>query len=283
MIASLNPLDSTRMANAFSWLLVVVCILLVARIAVVLVDGVQVDYQPIPFSPASERVSALPETDWRMFGDPVEPDYGFAQVLPQTPLSLRLRGVVTGDRGYAIIVDAEGNEGVYRAGDEVPGEAEVVTIEARRVVLERNGSREALELPGSGTSTAAAAAPTASSESRRPGGLASGVGIGSLSSMTSAFSLDPNELARRITILPVAGGGFRVRAGRDAAIFTQLGFHANDIVLAVNGQPVDNQGDVRAVFESFRPGEPLAITVRRGDRQLVLTPDLSLLGGAGQN
>lgn len=283
MIASLNPLDSTRTANALSWLLVVVCILLVARMAVVLVDGVQVDYQPIPFSPASERVSVLPETDWRMFGDPVEPDYGFAQVLPPTPLSLRLRGVVTGDRGYAIIVDAEGNEGVYRAGDEVPGEAEVVTIEPRRVVLERNGSREALELPGSGTSTAAAAAPTASSESRRPGALASGVGIGSLSSMTSAFSLDPNELAQRITILPVAGGGFRVRAGRDAGIFTQLGFHANDIVLAVNGQPVDNQGDVRAVFESFRPGEPLAITVRRGDRQLVLTPDLSMLGGAGQN
>jgi len=113
-------------------------------------------------------------------------------------------------------------------------------------------------------------------------GLAGGAGIGSLTSMTSGFSLDPNELARRITILPVAGGGFRVRAGRDAAIFTQLGFHANDIVLAINGQPVDNQGDVRAVFESFRPGEPLAITVRRGERQLVLTPDLSMLGEAGQ-
>ena len=157
-----------------------------------------------------------------------------------------------------------------------------MTIEPRRVVLERNGAREALELPGSGASTAAGAASTGKEEPRQPGGLASGVGIGSLSSMTSGFSLDPNELARRITILPVAGGGFRVRAGRDAAIFTQLGFHANDIVLAINGQPVDNQADVRAVFESFRPGQPLAITVRRGDRQLVLTPDLSNLGEAGR-
>lgn len=280
MIASLNRLAVPRAANAVSWLLVVVCVLLVARIGVVLVDGVNVDYQPLPFSPSSERVATLPATDWRMFGDPAEPDYGFAQPLPPTPLSLRLRGVVTGERGYAIIVDAEGNEGVYRAGDTLPGDAEVVTIEPRRVVLERNAVREALELPGSGTSTAAA--PRARNEACGRDGLASGVGIGSLASMTSAFRLDPDELAQRITILPVAGGGFRVRAGRDAAIFTQLGFHANDIVLAINGQPVDNRADVRAVFESFRPGEPLAITVRRGERQLVLTPDLSMQGEAGQ-
>jgi len=282
MIAPLNRLDRPSTANATCWLLVVVCVLLVARIGIVLVDGVDVEYQPIPFSPSSERVSTLPATDWRMFGDPSEPDYGFAQALPPTPLSLRLRGVVTGERGYAIIVDAEGNEGVYRAGDMVPGDAEVVTIEPRRVVLERNATREALELPGSGASTAVGTAPRARAQSPERNGLAGGAGIGSLTSMTSGFSLDPNELARRITILPVAGGGFRVRAGRDAAVFTQLGFHANDIVLAINGQPVDNQGDVRAVFESFRPGEPLAITVRRGERQLVLTPDLSMLGEAGQ-
>jgi len=276
MIASMNRLDLPR---ATSWLLVAICALLVVRTGIVLIDGVDVEYQPIPITPSGERVGTLPASDWRMFGDPTEPDYGFAQALPPTPLSLRLRGVVTGERGYAIIVDADGNEGVYRAGDTVPGDAEVVTIEPRRVVLERNATREALELPGSGSSAAAAAVSQSSRAPRDQGGLASGVGIGSLTSMTSGFSLDPEALAQRITILPVAGGGFRVRAGRDAAIFTQLGFHANDIVLAVNGQPVDNQADVRAVFESFRPGEPLAITVRRGERQLVLTPDLSMLGG----
>ena len=110
MIASLNRLDSPRAATAASWLLIVVCVLFAARIAAVLIDGVDVDFQPIPFSPSSERSSALPATDWRMFGDPAEPDYGFEQALPPTPLSLRLRGVVTGERGYAIIVDAEGNE-----------------------------------------------------------------------------------------------------------------------------------------------------------------------------
>ena len=93
--------------------------------------------------------------------------------------------------------------------------------------------------------------------------------------MTGAFALNPDELAQRITILPVAGGGFRVRAGRDATLFTRLGFHVNDIVTAINGQPVSTQADVRAVFENYNPGQRIAITVRRGDRQLVLTPDLA--------
>jgi len=279
MIASLNRIDVRHPAAVVNGLLVIVCTVLVIRIAIVLIDGVEVAHEPIPFSPASDGPAELPASDWRMFGDPDAPDYGFSRPLPPTPLSLRLRGVVTGERGYAIIVDGEGNEGVYRAGDEVPGGAEVATIQARRVVLDRDGTREALELPGSGTTTASSSRASNDAGGRNKSGdrngLASGVGIGSLGSMTSAFRLDPDALARRITILPVAGGGFRVRAGRDAAIFTQLGFQANDIVMAINGEPVDNQADVRAVFESVRPGVPLAITVRRGERQLVLTPEFS--------
>jgi len=284
MIASFSRFDSRRALAAANWLLIGICVVLLVRLSVVLIDGVDIDYRRLPFTPARTATvgaveSGTPERQWRLFGDPAEPDYGFEQALPRTPLSLRLRGVVTGERGYAIIVDADGNEGVYRVGDKVPGQAEVATIQARRVVLERDDTREALELPGSGSpriSTASDAAPDETGDN----GLTSGVGIGSLASMTSRFSLDPDALAQRITILPVAGGGFRVRAGRDAAIFTQLGFHANDVVLAINGQPVDNRADVREVFESINSGEPLAITVRRGESQLVLTPDLSNLGGA---
>lgn len=281
MTALLNRLDAKRAARGSRWLLIFICAVLAFRVAIVVVDGVDVDYQPIPFSPATEVTGTGIAGDWRMFGDPAEVDYGLTQALPPTPLSLRLRGVVTGERGYAIIIDAQGNEGVYRGGDAVPGDAEVVTIEARRVVLERDGTREALELPDSGAAATVATASGPVRQSRRQDGPASGIGIASLSSMTSGLGLDADALARRITILPVAGGGFRVRAGREAALFGQLGFHANDIVLAINGQPVNNQGDVRAIFETFRPDKPLAITVRRGDRQLVLTPDLSMSGQVG--
>lgn len=279
MTASFRRFESGPALSATNWLLLGICPLLVVRLGIVLVDGVDVDYQPLPFASSETAAGPLPETDWRMFGDPSQADYGFARPLPKTPLSLRLRGVVTGQRGYAIIVDGQGSEGVYRAGDEVPGQAEVVVIQPRRVVLERDGTREALSLPESGASTRTPVR-ASSADDGAEGGLASGVGIGSLRSLTSGFALDPDALARRITILPVAGGGFRVRAGRDAAMFTRLGFQANDVVLAINGVPVNNQAEVRSVFESINLGEPLAITVRRGDRQLVLTPDRSNFGGA---
>jgi len=269
-----GPKSSTLFAIAL-WALGGICALLAIRMAVLLVDGVEVDFEPIALSPSPAPETAPPVNDWRMFGAAREPDYGFPTELPATPLQLRLRGVVTGERGYAIIVDAQGNEGVYRVGDEVPGQAELVSIEARRVVLARAGEREALELPGASRASVAANAPAPVPRSDERPGLANGVGIGSLSSITSRFSLDPEAIANRITILPVAGGGFRIRAGRDAAIFTQLGFHANDVVLAINGQPVDGEADVRAIFENYSPDQPLAITVRRGDRQRVLTPNLA--------
>lgn len=281
MNATMQAFGARQAIAVLTWLLAAVCALLVLRIAVLTIDGVRVDFQPIPLPEFGRQAPLATSAEWRIFGVPTEPDYGFDQPLPPTPLQLRLRGVVTGERGYAIIVDGRGDEGVYRIGDVVPGDAEVVRIEGRRVVLERAGVREALELPGAQQAASSRAVRSAPRQTAADDdGLASGVGIGSLASMTSQFRLDPEVLARRITILPVAGGGFRVRAGRDAAIFTRLGFHANDVVLAINGQPVDNRADVSAVFERFNPGEPLAITVRRGERQIVLTPDLSNLAGA---
>jgi len=265
-----NP--AARTAAVVAGLGGLICMVLLLRLAVLLIDGVNIEFTPLPLQiEAPVPVGAGP-VDWTLFGRVQAPDYGLETVLPPTPLRLRLRGAVTGLRGYAIIIDEQGNEGVYRVDDSVPGEARVVAIEARRVVLERAGVREALELPDGAASHAAPSQDSVQSSAAAANAYPAAAGIGSLSGITSQFSLDPAELARRITILPVAGGGFRVRAGRDAAIFTQLGFHANDVVLAINGQPVDNQADVRAVFERWNPDDPLAITVRRGERQLVLTP-----------
>ncbi|MDX1625703.1 MAG: type II secretion system protein N [Wenzhouxiangellaceae bacterium] len=268
---------SIAVARAAVALLALACAIVLLLSVANWVDGPDSPHESIP-RPAAPAARPVPQSvDWGLFGEPVRRDLGFDEPVRATPLALRLRGVVTGERGYAIIVDADGNEGVYRVDDEVPGEAEVVGIEPRRVLLRRAGETEALELPGGGMSRTAAPRRTAATPQRTIGEYA---GIGSLAGMASRFTLDPDALARQITILPVAGGGFRVRAGRDAELFTRLGFHANDVVTAINGQPVNTQADVRAIFEAFDPSSPIAITVRRGDRRIVLTPDLDPFSGA---
>lgn len=273
----LSPVRPVVISRILLVAIAIACLMAGAWLVVLLLTGPDLPARAplaVP-QPSDARDAPRGETDWKLFGRADEVDHGFSGPVEPTPLARRLRGAVTGERGYAIIIDADGNEAVYRVDDELPGGARVLEIERRRVLLRRQGRTEALELPGSDGGTGRASA-VAARESSGPDASSAitGLGIGSFSAQASRFALDPDELARQITILPVAGGGFRVRAGRDAALFTALGFHANDIVTAINGQPVSTQADVRGVFENYNPGERIAISVRRGDRQLVLTPDL---------
>lgn len=273
---------NVRLSQTASVVLALLLLWLLVRLAALLLSGPALPAPVLPELVRADPSMVAVESDWQLFGQAEAVDYGVPESVQPTPLNLTLRGVVAGEGGYAIIMDENGDEGVYRVNDEITGGARVERIELRRVLMIRNGQREALELAGGArppASNRVAAAP-ASNATVNPNAL-SGIGIASLSGITGPISVDPDVLARQITILPVAGGGFRVRAGRDATLFTQMGFHLNDIVLAINGQPVNNQSDVQALFNNFQPDRPIAITIRRGDRQLVLTPDLNqIMGGS---
>ena len=270
----LSQMAGIALALLILWLLM--------RLAGLILSGPALPAPVLPELVASNPPISPVQSDWQLFGPAEAVDYGVFESVQPTPLNLTLRGVVAGEAGYAIIMDENGDEGVYRVGDEITGGARVERIELRRVLMLRNGQREALELSGALPGVTNRVASTVSTDApANPNALPSGIGIASLSSITGPITMDPGVLARQITILPVAGGGFRVRAGRDATLFTQMGFHLNDIVLAINGQPVNNQSDVQALFSDFQVDRPIAITIRRGDRQMVLTPDLNqILGGS---
>ncbi len=86
-------------------------------------------------------------------------------------------------------------------------------------------------------------------------------------------------MAGAISVLPVSGGGFRVRPGRDARLFAELGLQVNDVVKAINGQPLESEEDVQSLFaDVMRRGE-VAITVNREGREMTLRPDLEAILG----
>lgn len=70
---------------------------------------------------------------------------------PATRLKLTLQGTFLGDKateeGWAIISTPDKDQRLYRIGDEIPGGATLYAVEARRVILSRNGRHESLELP----------------------------------------------------------------------------------------------------------------------------------------
>ncbi|TVQ35480.1 MAG: hypothetical protein EA370_09260 [Wenzhouxiangella sp.] len=289
-----TPVWSGRLALLASAVLALLAVWLLVRLVWLVLAGPQVESAPVPPVPRGSQVAAdTREFRWDLFGPqqrtnltPVRP------VETTTRSNLRLLGVMTGDTtAYAFIADAQGRESVYRRGDELPDGTVLEQIEAQRVILARNGRSEALELdrdrPAAGqrggtASTAPARSAAAPIHGLRGFDTERGVSVAAARDM-GATGLDVGNLAQSISVMPVSGGGFRVRPGRDARLFAQLGLQINDVVTAVNGQPLESEDAARALFaDVLRRGE-VAITVNRQGREMTLRPDLEQIIGSLQN
>lgn len=211
---------------------------------------------------------------WDLFGE--APPSAFVPAAPVAAASgsLRLKGVMAGgSEAFAIIADEQGRERAYRLGAALPDGSTVEAIETLRVILARNGRREALELVRGSGNVSPQARPAAGPRPELPGirGFEAPVGVSA-----AAFDLPvaAASVADQVSILPVAGGGFRVRPGRDARLFAEIGLQVNDVVMAVNGRPLVSEDEARALFgEILRSGE-LSITINRQGQELTLRPDL---------
>lgn len=274
-----SPNMSAHLATVTVAVLVLLLLWTAVRLLWQLVDGPEIPAVEMPPVPrASNAGTATYDERWELFGR----DHRAPLVMPSqvdvSPLALRLRGVVSSgeNSGYAVIA-GEGGESVYRPGDELADGVMLEAVEPRRVLIRRGGEIEALELPREARSAAPSGGTRPVSAQTAAVGPIPGIrGMSGddIDRAAAGFGLDNANLAGAINIMPVRGGGFRVRPGRDAAIFRQLGLHADDVITAVNGQPVQSEQDARRIFdEVMRTGE-LAITVQRQGRELVLRPDL---------
>lgn len=284
MSATISPAWSSRLALLSSAVLALAAAWLLVRVLWLAVAGVSVESAPaLPLPQATRGSDASGEFRWNLFGDaPVVPES--LQPAVASSSRLRLKGVVAGERGYAIISEPDAGEDVYRVGDPLPGGGEVAAIESRQVIIVRNGRRETLELdPSAARSGASTGAPEPRSGADRerpqlPGirgfTAPTGAGIASMPAQARSLGLDAGELAGAISIMPVAGGGFRVRPGRNARLFSELGLQVNDVVMAVNGQPLESAEAVRGLFADIMTRGEVVITVQRGGREMTLRPDL---------
>lgn len=278
MIASLSVSWSKRLAQLSIALLALALLWLTVGMLWLVLSGPQVETLPMPPVPQVQpAASARDGFRWDLFGEPAASVPIVAAPIQTASGALKLKGVMGGgSEALAIIADEQGRERVYRRGDSLPDGSTVEEIEARRVIVARDGRREALEMPRAASSGAAApAARLAASPANLPGirgfELPSGISAASLRQPGSTAT----SIADQVTVLPVAGGGFRVRPGRDATLFAELGLQVNDVVTAVNGQPLTTEEDARALFADVMRSGELSITINRQGREITLRPDLA--------
>jgi len=122
-----------------------------------------------PAAPAEVPVPTTPQADlgvlgaWHPFGVPATPaDTVMPAVVEQTPLNVRLHGVVAGptkESGRAIIADEAGVEKTYSVGEAIVEGAVLAGVENRKVIIRRGDKLESLPLPEVTTGAPEAVAP----------------------------------------------------------------------------------------------------------------------------
>ena len=229
---------------------------------------------PLPHSPVAAVILSHPPLDLaalsngHLFGAPPPAAAVTDANAPPTNMPLVLTGIMaTTDpkNGLAIIGTAATNAKVYPVGDRVPGNAQVHAIYPDRVLLERNGTIEALMLPSKFSGGGAPPALRA--------------GAAALDRMQRVMSNEPGLISDVLRPQPVfAEGklrGYRVYPGRNARAFAALGLRNGDLVLSVNGTALDDPTRGNDIFASLGSSDQAHVTVMRNGQQQDITLNMS--------
>jgi general secretion pathway protein C len=208
-----------------------------------------------------------------------------------TELRLKLWGVAlrTDDLSYCVIEDlTKRKQELFRLGAEVTGGTRVKAIEWDRVILERNGREEFLEIEGPQKGRGGAPSPPSAARARRARSApaAAGGGIRKISEDSYVIerkevddALDNmNQLFTQIRAVPHFEGGestgFRLFAIRQNSLFDRIGLRNGDVIQSVNGTDINDPSKALALFQELRSEGELTVEVVRNKKPKVLTYEI---------
>jgi general secretion pathway protein C len=183
---------------------------------------------------------------------------------PDQAMGYRLFGVRRGgdgDSGSAIL-GKEDLQASYAVGREVAPGVVLESVGEDHAVLFAGGVRHRLELPGrnapeaatprrKAVRSAAGAAPASSAETAAASRAGTGVSTASADARSatrptqsapanpSPAAIDIGKLVAEAGLRPNLAGGFTLSPGGDAALLKQAGLAAGDVLLAVDGKPLN--------------------------------------------
>lgn len=186
---------------------------------------------------------------------------------PETQLPLVLSGVFAADdpdKGWAIIGDSAQQTKVYTVGDTIRSGTQLHSVYADRVILDRGGTLETLALPKrNATPLAMSRAPTPPPQNR----LADNI--------RRIAETNPTAFAEIVRPQPVfANGvqrGYRVYPGRNRQQFAKLGLQPGDLVLSINGTPLDDPQRGMEIFNTIGTSDQVQVTIERNGQSQDLT------------
>jgi general secretion pathway protein C len=187
---------------------------------------------------------------------------------PQTQMNLLLTAVfATNDpsKGLAIIGESPTTANVYSVGDAVRPGTVLHSVFPDKVILDRGGQLETLALPTqslAGLTMTQAAPPRAANQFTE--------------NLRRLAETNPTAFSEVVRPQPVfANGvqrGYRVYPGRNRQQFARLGLQPGDLVLAINGTPLDDPQRGMEIFGTMGNSDRVTVSVERNGQ----TQDLTL-------
>jgi len=295
-LASIDRRSLEWTALATSAVLGALAVWLLARLIWILVPrGGDVGEATMHVGPA-DTAATTSIAKWHLFGN--------TPVAAGTPggaaQSMILRGTLA-DRDPAAgvaVIDAGDGEEAYRAGEAIAGGVKLARVYPDHAVVLRDGVEETLTLtrdrnlqpteivrqPAAGgarsarSGTANAPSSPASVNAAANGGGQTVHASPQLQQTIDRARQNPEELARRLQIVPVVDGGrmtgIRLSAGTDTSLMNQIGLRPGDVVTAVNGAPVDSLARGQQIIEGLRNATSARVTVLRDGRPTDITISL---------
>lgn len=178
---------------------------------------------------------------------------------PKTGLKLTLRGVFAAsipEQAMALIADARGKEKVYKKSETIFSGVTLYEIYPDKVILERSGSFETLNLPRDKASSNARSSGSrghVSTRSTRPSMQPKSSGVvrtrtiragKRLENLKKELAENPQKFWQNVRIEPVHGENQQIKGYKfnhnDRQMMRALGLRPGDVILEVNGQAVSD-------------------------------------------
>ncbi|MGO2405373.1 type II secretion system protein GspC [Vibrio litoralis] len=188
-----------------------------------------------------------------------------AQDAPQTRLNLTLVGAVasSNDKLSLAIIANQGKQATYGIGETIDGTR--VTLSAvyvDRVIISNQGRDETLMLQGIDYNK------SPQSVVRQPvENQAATDDVADLDKIRQEISSDPQKIFQYIRLSQVMDEGqlkgYRVRPGKDRALFEQVGLQDGDIATALNGQDLTDPSQMATLWKTALESMEWNLTVER--------------------
>ncbi|HYU70219.1 MAG TPA: type II secretion system protein N [Burkholderiales bacterium] len=225
-----------------------------------------------PASPAVARAGGTDLTDLRGLGSV----HLFGRAAPRSPaaetsvapskLNMTLTGVAARATGGCALVIVQGQpEAAFCSGEEVSPGVRLDTVERDRIVIVRNGVREAVFMKDA---EGAAAVP--------PPPIVQPVGTDRqiVDRRQVQQQLGRPEFLNQALIVPNPDGGFLVRQVQAGSLYEKLGLRPGDVIRNVNGQPLTSMDDVMRLYQQFGTAQRVLVDVQRQGRSETLYYDM---------